>query len=85
MSNQSEPQHSLTISREVAMKLYDSYKAHKNITTHQPFPLGAGGVMKFWTKNLSFVANGATYIVTVKKDGKQSALIELEKFLGEEA
>jgi len=75
----------ISISRDVAMKLYDSYKKNKNITTHQPFPLGAGGVMKFWTKNLAFVSNGPEYIVTVKKDGKQSALIELAKFLGEEA
>lgn len=74
----------LSISRDVAMKLYDSYKTHKNITTHQPFPMGAGGVAKFWTKNLAFVSNGPEYIVTVKKDGKQSALIELAKFLGEE-
>lgn len=74
----------LTISRDVAMKLYDSYKAHKNITTHQPFPMGAGGVMKFWTKNLAFVSNGKDYTVTVKSGGNQSALIELAKFLGEE-
>lgn len=75
----------LIVSRAVALKLYDSYKKCGNITTHQPFPLGAGGVMKFWTKNLAFVSDGDTYIVAVKKNGKQSSLIELEKFLGKEA
>lgn len=73
----------MLISTETAMLLFDSYKANKNITTHQPFPMGAGGVMKFWTKNLAFVSNGHGYIVSVKPKGKQSALIELQKYLTE--
>lgn len=75
----------MTISKKVAMSLFDNYKKNKNLTTHQPFPMGAGGVAKFWTKNLAFVSNGKDYTVTVKSGGNQSALIELAKFLGEEA
>ena len=57
----------LTISKEVAMKLFDSYKANKNLTTHQPYPGGAGGVAKFWTKNLAFEDTGGQFKVYAKK------------------
>ena len=83
--SKSEPHTQLLISKEVAMKLYDSYKKHGNITTHQPYPLGAGGVAKFWTKNLSFADIGSGFQVTIKKNGNQSSLIQLAKFLGQEA
>lgn len=76
----------MIINKETAMALFDNYKKNKNITTHQPFPMGAGGVMKFWTKNLAFVYQGPEgYLVTVKPKGNQSALVELSKYLGKEA
>jgi len=80
MSNQNH----IIVSKEIAMRLYDSYKKNGNITTHQPYPLGAGGVAKFWTKNLSFINTGSDFQITVKKNGNQSALTELAKFLGTE-
>jgi len=75
----------LYVDRDTAMRLFDSYKQHGNLTTHQPFPLGAGGVAKFWTENLSFVFHSLElgYLVTVKAGKKQSALVALKKFLGD--
>ena len=76
---------SIIIDKPTAMKLYESYKKNGNITTHQPYPLGAGGVAKFWTKNLAFSDTGGQFEVTTKAKGNQTAIHELAKFLGTEA
>jgi len=70
----------LMITKAQAMSLYEAYKAKGLITTHQPYPMGAGGVAKFWTLNLSFVDNGEGFLVSTKSKADQTAIHKLKAY-----
>lgn len=66
----------IRISSRLAMQVFDSYKAHGNLTTHQPLA-GTSIIGKFWSKSLVFTYEGNNvYSVDLKKKpDSQQALI----------
>lgn len=71
----------MLISHNTAMKLFDTYKERKLLTTHQPSRDG-NSIAKFWTTNLAFtVQHNGSFDVTVKKGKSQSALVDLQSYI----